>query len=139
LVDADRVLRRLERLEELLEALEAARGRGRAALDRDIRDELHVEHALQLAIQACIDVGAHLVSELGLRTPDDYGQIFQSLGREGRLDRDLAKRLERAVGMRNLLVHEYLDIDLDRVWEALGDLDDLRAFAAFAAARARRD
>jgi uncharacterized protein YutE (UPF0331/DUF86 family) len=38
--------------------------------------------------------------------------------------------------MRNLLVHEYLDIDLDRVWEALGDLEDLRSFARFAAAEA---
>lgn len=133
MVDADRVMRRLERLEELLETLDAARSRGRAALDSDVREELHVEHALQLAIQACIDIGAHLVSELGLPTPDDYGQIFDSLGRAGRIDRDLAARLSRAVGMRNLLVHEYLDIDLDRVWEALGNLDDLRSFARFAA------
>lgn len=137
MVDADRVIRRLQRLEELLETLEAARTRGRAALDADVREELHVEHALQLAIQACIDVGAHLVSELGLPTPDDYGQIFESLGKADRIDRDLAGRLSRAVGMRNLLVHEYLDIDLDRVWEALDDLDDLRSFARFAASAAR--
>ena len=130
------MLRRLERLEELLETLDAARARGRAALDRDIRDELHVEHALQLAIQACIDVGAHLVSELGLPAPDDYGQIFESLGTAGRIDRDLAARLARAVGMRNLLVHEYLKIDLDKVWATLGELDDLRAFARFATGEA---
>jgi uncharacterized protein YutE (UPF0331/DUF86 family) len=129
-------MRRLERLEQLLETLEAARRRGRGALGGDLREELHVEHALQLAIQACIDVGAHLVSELGLPTPDDYGQIFESLGNAGRIDRELAGRLSRAVGMRNLLVHEYLDIDLDRVWEALGDLEDLRSFARFAAAEA---
>lgn len=126
-------MRRLERLEQLVETLEAARRRGRGALDGDLREELHVEHALQLAIQACIDVGAHLVSELGLPTPDDYGQIFESLGNAGRIDRELAGRLSRAVGMRNLLVHEYLEVDLDRVWEALGNLEDLRSFARFAA------
>ena len=136
MVDADRVLRRLERLEQLLLALEAARAEGREALDGDVRQELHVEHALQLAIQSCIDVGAHLVSELGLPTPDDYRQIFEALSKAQLIDAGLAERLAEAAGLRNLLVHEYVDIDLDKVWQALGNLEDLRAFAAFAARQA---
>jgi uncharacterized protein YutE (UPF0331/DUF86 family) len=138
LVDADRVLRRLERLEQLIEALEAARADGREALGADVRQELHVEHALQLAIQVCIDVGAHLVSELGLPTPDDYREIFEALSRAQLIDAGLAARLGEAAGRRYLLVHEYVDIDLDKVWEALGNLDDLRAFAGFAARQAER-
>jgi uncharacterized protein YutE (UPF0331/DUF86 family) len=44
----------------------------------------------------------------------------------------LAARLADAAGMRNVLVHGYLDIDDEAVWGALEHLDDLREFAAFA-------
>lgn len=131
MVDAERVRRRLGRLDELLATLEGARDDGREAL-ADVRQQLFVEHALQLALQVCIDVGAHLVAELGLTAPDDYAGVFASLERHGVLKPELAGRLARAAGLRNVLVHEYLEVDLDRVWEALERLDDLRDFAAAA-------
>lgn len=45
-----------------------------------------------------------------------------------RLDR-LAERLGSAADMRNVLVHGYLDVDDEAVWDAFGRLDDLREFA----------
>ena len=45
---------------------------------------------------------------------------------------DLAGRLGDAAGLRNLLVHDYGDIDHARLWDTLGELDDLRSFAAAA-------
>jgi hypothetical protein len=48
------------------------------------------------------------------------------------LDAELAERLGDAAGMRNILVHGYLDVDDEAVWGALARLDDLRQFAAFA-------
>lgn len=42
----------------------------------------------------------------------------------------LAKRMAAAAGMRNILVHGYLDVDDDAVWNALAELDDMRQFAA---------
>jgi uncharacterized protein YutE (UPF0331/DUF86 family) len=135
LVDRERVVRRLTRLGELIEALEAARAEGPDALEADVRNELAVLHALQLAVQACLDVGAHLVGELGLSPPDDYAGVFRSLSRAGLINSELADRLVEAAGMRNVIVHEYLQVDLDRVWRALERLDDLRDFAR-AAARA---
>jgi uncharacterized protein YutE (UPF0331/DUF86 family) len=93
------------------------------------RTRLAAEHALQLAIQTCIDVGAHVVSELGLKAPADYRGVFESLCPAG-LDAQLAERLAAAAGMRNILVHGYLDVDDEAVWNALDRLADLRAFAA---------
>ena len=49
-----------------------------------------------------------------------------------RLDSLLVLRL------RNLLVHDYGDIDHRRLWQSLGELDDLRSFAA-AAQKAAED
>lgn len=131
MVDAESVSSRLAHLDELLGELDAIRDTGRDAYAAEWRTRLATEHALQLAIQACIDVGAHLVSELGLKAPADYRGVFAALTSAG-LDPDLAERLAIATGMRNILVHGYLEVDDDTVWSALAKLDDLRNFAAAA-------
>jgi len=88
------------------------------------------ERRLELAIQICIDVGAHLVSELSAAPPSDYAGIFKSLADGGHIDPGLGIRLAQAARQRNLLVHLYLELDDSRVFASLGHLDDLRAFAA---------
>lgn len=128
MVDADSVANRLQRLDGLLRELDAIRAGGRDAYIAEPRTRLAAEHALQLAIQSCIDIGAHLISELGFEAPADYRGVFASLCLAG-LDPQLAERLAAAAGMRDILVHDYLDVDDRLVWDALGRLDDLRAFA----------
>jgi uncharacterized protein YutE (UPF0331/DUF86 family) len=60
--------------------------------------------------------------------PDDYRGVFAALQEPLGLAPELVEGLSAAAGMRNVLVHAYLDVD-DRVWDALGHLDDLREFA----------
>ncbi len=52
------------------------------------------------------------------------------------IDIGLADRLADAASMRNVLVHGYLEVDDEAVWQALEHLDDLRQFAAFAREKA---
>jgi uncharacterized protein YutE (UPF0331/DUF86 family) len=136
LVDPESVGARLRRLEQLLAVLEEVREQGRARVLDDLRVQLQTEHALQIAIQICIDIGIHIAGERALRPPDDYRGVFASLAEAGILDRELAARLGDAAGLRNLLVHEYTAVDHGKLWEALDELDDLRAFAAAAAREA---
>jgi uncharacterized protein YutE (UPF0331/DUF86 family) len=131
LVDPEGVEDRLDRLNELLDQLEQIHAGGREAYLADFRDRLAAQHAIQLAIQVCIDIGAHLIAELGPKMPADYRGVFAALEGEG-LNADLASRLADAAGMRNVLVHGYLDVDDEAVWGALEHLDDLREFARFA-------
>lgn len=112
--------------------LERVRREGPQALVGDLDAQLKTQHALQLAIQICIDVGAHLIAEMGLRMPDDYRGVFMRLAEADVLEGTLAARLADAAGLRNVLVHGYVAVDNDRLWAALERLDDLRAFAAAA-------
>jgi uncharacterized protein YutE (UPF0331/DUF86 family) len=132
LVDAESVSLRLQRLDSLLKLLDQARGQGEDRLTDDVHPQLEVERALQVAIQICIDVGAHLVSGLGEKPPGDYRGVFAALGSAGVLEADLAQRLGQAARLRNLLVHDYGEIDYRLLWRTLGQLDDLRDFAAAA-------
>jgi uncharacterized protein YutE (UPF0331/DUF86 family) len=118
--------------------LDEARAVGRESYLADIHTRLRVERALQLALQITIDVGAHIVSELGLPPPRDYRGVFASLRAGGIIEDHLAARLGDEAGLRNLLVHGYAELDDVQVWQALDRLDDLRAFAAAAVAATER-
>lgn len=131
MVDAESIAARLDRLTPLLEELDEIRASGHDAYKAEFRSRLAADHAIQLAIQICIDIGAHLIAELGLETPSEYRGVFENLRKAG-LDPQLAERLADAAGMRNVLVHDYLEVDDEAVWDALGRLDELRRFAAFA-------
>lgn len=130
MVDGESQLARLQRLERLLDQLERVRVGGEAAYlaDEDLR--MMSERRLELAIQICIDIGVHLVSELSAPPPSDYAGIFKSLADAGHIERGLGARLSDAARQRNLLIHLYLEIDDSKVFASLAHLDDLRDFAA---------
>lgn len=129
MVDVPSIETRLQRLGDLIAELEEIASAGRDAYETDFRTQLAAQHALQQAIQICIDIGAHVIAERGLTLPPDYRGVFGELRAAG-LDPDVAARLSNAAGMRNILVHGYLDVDDDVIWNALFELDDLRRFAA---------
>ena len=88
-----------------------------------------VERKLQLAIQVCMDIGNYLIGQLGLPVPDEQENVFAVLGREGVIERDLARRMVGMVRFRNILVHDYLEIDSYIVYRNLKDeLEDFDQF-----------
>lgn len=130
MVDPERVERRLRELDLRLASLRelAAGGEQRFRTDAAIRAQ--AERHLQVAIQIAIDVAVHILAEDSARSPDDYGSAFVELGGLGVVDNALAQELRLAAGLRNILVHAYLDVDPDRLWDHLGSLDRLERFAA---------
>ena len=89
-----------------------------------------VERRLQLAIQICMDIANYLIAQLGLTSPDEPENIFAVLGRENILRPDLARHMIGMVRFRNILVHDYLDIDSRIVYQNLSaELDDFDQFA----------
>ena len=87
------------------------------------------EHRLIVSAQAVADIAAHIVVSEGFGAPDDYRSAVVMLGGRGVLEQELADRLARAVGLRNVLVHLYIQIDPGRVVAAIEHIDDFRRFA----------
>jgi uncharacterized protein YutE (UPF0331/DUF86 family) len=83
------------------------------------------------AVQLTIDLAVSWCVRSGLGAPPTYGDAFRRLAGDGRLDEALAERMVRAVGLRDVVVHAYADLDLAVVHAAaLSGPADLRAFAA---------
>ena len=106
---------------------------------RGLADERHfvndpliygnAERYLQLSIQAVLDISHHIVADSDLPLPADSRSLFELLARQKVISKTLSVKLAAMAGFRNILVHEYLEIDRHRVYRAL--TTDLRDFESF--------
>ncbi len=88
------------------------------------------ERLLQISIEACLDIGRHIIAREGFRFPNDNRDIFLILMEEEVIPRDLLFQLEDMAGFRNVLVHEYAEIDQRLVYDNLREnLEDFVKFA----------
>ncbi len=83
------------------------------------------------AVQVVIDLAVSTCVRLGLGSPPTYADAFRQLTDADVIADDLAERLARSAGFRNLVVHAYGRLDLQRVHAtAVAEPADLRAFLA---------
>jgi uncharacterized protein YutE (UPF0331/DUF86 family) len=128
---ADTIARHLEQLRLYLERLAELQQYSREALKSDWHVQSMVERNLQLAIEAVISIAEQVIASLSLPTPQSGREALSTLADAAVLTHDLAKALGQAVGFRNIIVHQYMNIDYDLVYEALqSDLGDLNIYLA---------
>lgn len=126
------------KLEALRHCLQRVRERRPAAAellatDADLQDVLVLN--LSRAVQLCVDLAAHLLAGSQQQVPATMDEAFAQLAAAGFVDTDLANRLRRAVGFRNIAVHNYERIDWDVVFALSGaPLADFERFATAVAA-----
>jgi uncharacterized protein YutE (UPF0331/DUF86 family) len=95
--------------------------------NKDLQDI--VLHNLRLSIQGCIDIASHIISDEGWIVPDTLAGLFDILTQYKIISDELNEKLKRMVGFRNIIIHEYQTIDLDKVYKILNeDLKDIYSF-----------
>jgi uncharacterized protein YutE (UPF0331/DUF86 family) len=129
MTDRDLVEKKLAQIETYVSELR--RLSRPAEIGRDIREQRFVEHTLQLAIQAALDVASHIVADERLGEPSTNRELFDLLLRQRYVSEPLAAVLRSMAGFRNILVHGYDTVDLAIVRDVVDHrLDDLLAFVA---------
>lgn len=131
--DSEVVRRRLQYLAQAVERLERDLPEQLADLivDADGVAMAAAQHRLVIAAQAVADTAAHIVVSEGFGPPDNYAAAIRSLAVRGIVPADLAERLALVVGLRNVLVHLYLDVEPERVVSAIESRDDFRRFISY--------
>ncbi len=113
------IRKRLVKLDEYLDILRQLRDTPREEFLANPEKYGSTERFLQLAIEAVNDIGGHLVADLNLGTVEWARDIPERLYQAGYIDKDLREQWFRMIGFRNILVHDYLDVDRARVYEVL--------------------
>lgn len=98
------------------------------ASDADVQDIVTLN--LTRAVQLAVDIGAHWLAGGESTPPDTMGQTFDRLEEAGLIDGALARRMKRAVGFRNLAIHNYEAINWEIVYAiCTKHLEDFEDFA----------
>ena len=131
MVDRDLILAKAGSVKRHLNRIKAKSDADMATFMQDLDRQESVAFNMHLAIQNCMDIAAHIISEEGLGVPGSAAEMFYLLQENGFLTGDLTEKMVKAVGFRNLLVHEYEKIDLQRLHQAgEKNVDDLIEFLA---------
>lgn len=93
--------------------------------DRPLRND--VLFSLLMIAQLVIDIASELAARRGDRF-EDYREAIHTLGRDPRFPPDLVMALEVLPGFRNVVVHEYIALNLDRAVDAVKELDPIDRF-----------
>lgn len=105
-------------------------------LDRDTVQRRFVEHTLQIAIQAMLDVAFVIAADQVLGEPADNRQVFERLCAAGWITPALRDTCRRMVAFRNVVVHRYLQVDVQIVKSIVErGLQDLLRFVEAVAGR----
>lgn len=89
-----------------------------------------VKYLLQTAIEACMDVAQHICAASGWGVPNDNGQAMTILMQHRVIEASVEQAMRKAIGLRNVLVHEYVGVDDSIVLARIEDLSDIDAFAS---------
>lgn len=129
MVDKDIVFEKVKNIQDCLKRIQDKTRGGAASLkDIDVQDIFVLN--LQRAVQATIDLAAHVVSDEGLGLPNELRENFILLEKACILSPELSVKLQRMVGFRNIAVHDYAEIDIHVLQAILekGELKDLEDF-----------
>ena len=128
MVDRDLIIAKAASVKKHLARLEAKRETNLEAFIKDIDRQDIVLFNLQMAIQNCVDIAAHIVGEEGFGLPGSTNELFYLLETNGYLPPEITEKMTRAIGFRDLMVHEYAKIDTEQIYliahEHLDDLND---------------
>jgi uncharacterized protein YutE (UPF0331/DUF86 family) len=128
--------KRMNKLDEYLKILYRLKRYGREEFLSDPEHYGSAERFLHLAIEALLDMGNHVIADENLGVVDWYSDVPRIFCDKEFISSDLCEKWIRMIGFRDILVHEYIDIDRTIVFETLqhglGDIEQLkRVFAGF--------
>lgn len=119
MIRAEVIRRRLNKLDEYLSILEGLR---QYRLDEFLSNPERygsAERFLQLAVEALMDMGSHVIAEMELGIINAYSDIPRIFVKKDYIDDELCEKWIRIIGFRNILIHEYVEIDRRIVYDVL--------------------
>ena len=123
------LLEKLKSLEENVKVLKEIKNSvTQADLRLNKRYEWEVRYGLFESIQIVIDISCKISAVYNLGNPKSYKACVELLVKHNYISQKMLPKLVSMIGLRNLLVHEYVEIDNDQLYQFLDFLDDFIAF-----------
>jgi uncharacterized protein YutE (UPF0331/DUF86 family) len=129
MVDIPLILRKLSELQEFTSQLREYQTITVSEYAAEWKTQRIIERTLQIAVEVCLDIAGHIISDKGYRVPNSYADTFSVLFENRVIDEQLLVALEKMARCRNFIVHHYDKIDAEIIVGILKkNLSDFEAF-----------
>ncbi len=129
MVNKSVVYKKISHVRHNLSRLRDKNGIRLETLKTDLDAQDIILHNLQLAIQGCVDIGAHILADQGWGVAGSVNETFYILQDMNVIPPELMEKMVAMVGFRNILVHEYEAVNLEIVHNIIGNrLTDIEEF-----------
>jgi len=115
------------RMAKILEEIEFLKTVKLQKLDEFIEDGKSLRStakAIETIVQSIIDISSHIVAQNHWGVTDTYRNTIALLATHKVIEDNLSSNLQQVVAMRNILVHQYLDIDFHIIWNSIENLSE---------------
>lgn len=119
MVDEEVIRERLKALDQYSTELRKYQDLTLKELMSELGELWKIEHGLQLVAECILDIGNHIITEYRLGHPKVYRDIIQLLGDNKVIPSKFAQEMEGIAGFRNILIHEYMKVDISKVYQYL--------------------
>ena len=125
MIDRAAINEKIEKLREYLTLLKEYRKSNLKELKEDPKLQGAVRCYLQLSIKCVIGIGEIIISGLRLPRPEEAREVIEILGKNKIIPISFSKHFSSVAGFRNILVHEYTKVDINKLYQHLrNDLKD---------------
>ena len=125
-----RIKDKIKDIKSYLEQLSKIRPKTFNEYEKDFMAKAACERYFEKIAEAVVDLAMLIIKERNLPIPEQDYEAFNIIEKEGIIDANLSKRLRDMKGMRNIIAHQYGDVD-DRIMYATisKELDkDIKSF-----------
>lgn len=99
--------------------------------DENIHEYYGSLHHLQIALQAVLDVSQHITAQLILGQYKKNKEVFPLLAKKKIITKEISDKMEKAIGARNIFVHQYEDVDPKEIYNIIqNNLSDFDEFVS---------
>lgn len=123
------ILQYLQKLREYLANLKTLKKYSFDEFNEQIEINWSINRGLQLIVECSIDLGEEIIGGMDIAKPNTYRETFKILSRKGVISSSASKEMQRLAEFRNRLVHDYLYLDQEEIFEVLQN--DLKQFEKY--------
>jgi uncharacterized protein YutE (UPF0331/DUF86 family) len=117
MVDKPRLAKYIQELDTYLQHLEELQKYPLQEFLSDWRISDLADRQLHITLEAFLTIGEMVISELGFQKPDTYADIPRILFENKVIGLELKEQLVDLARLRNVLVHDYIRLDHERVYQ----------------------
>ena len=114
----NRINDKTKQLQKYLEELKSIIPGSYKEYNNSIKNRAACERYFEIIIETLIDLAFLIIKKERFQMPED-NKVFNTLFENGIIDNELMEKLQDAKGMRNILSHNYGNIDDEIVYEAI--------------------